>query len=283
MAAIRKPIKKPIKNPIEKQVEFKSGGLRLRGMLHLPRSRGRAPGVVVFHGFTGNRIGGDFLPVRLSRALAGEGIASLRFDFAGSGESEGEFVDMTVLTELADARAALGYLARHKAVDANRLGVYGHSLGGLVAAMLLEDARLRSGVLLAAVADLPEAMRRDAPDEDESRMDELGYAVRGTHKVGKRFREDAETAEPLSGVAASRADILIVHGADDETVPPEHARMFEHAASARDGSACLRDGRQARTEMVLVPEMGHGPQTLELQEDFIRRVAAWFKDTLAQR
>lgn len=270
---IKKPGKRPVKKPTEKQVEFKSGDLKLRGMLHLPRSPARAPALVMLHGFTGNRIGGNFLPVKLSRALANAGIASLRFDFAGSGESEGEFVDMSVLTELADARAALAYLARQKGVDAGRLGVYGHSLGGVVAAMLLADARLRSGVLLAAVADLPEAMERNSADEDESRMDELGYAVRGTNKVGKCFREDAEKAEPLSGLAESRADILIVHGADDETVPPEHARMFERSASARDCGA--------RTEMVLIPDMGHGPQTLELQEDFIRRVAAWFKDTLA--
>lgn len=259
---------------VEKQVEFKSGGLRLRGMVHLPDARGRAPAVVMLHGFTGNRIGGDFFPVKLSRALAGARIASLRFDFAGSGESEGEFVDMSALTELADARVALGFLARQEGVDAGRLGVYGHSLGGMVAAMLLEDARLRSAVILAAVADLVEAMNRDSPDEDESRMDELGYVVRGAHKVGRRFRDDAEKADPLGAISRSRAHVLIIHGTDDETVPPEHARMYERAASARDSGA--------RAELVLVPEMGHGPQTLELQEGTIRRVVEWFRDTLGE-
>lgn len=257
---------------VEKQVEFTSGGLTLRGMVHLPDARAGSPAVVMFHGFTGNRIGGEFFPVKLSRALAGAGIASLRFDFAGSGESEGEFVDMSPLTELADARSALEFLARQEGVDAARLGVYGHSLGGMVAAMLLEDARLRSGAILAAVADLPTLMDAKPTDEDGSTMDELGYVVRGAHKIGKSFREDAEKADPLGAVSRSRADILIVHGTDDETVPPEHARMYERAASARDPGA--------RRELVLVAEMGHGPQTLALQEGVIARVVEWFTDTL---
>ncbi|MHC4201539.1 MAG: alpha/beta hydrolase, partial [Planctomycetota bacterium] len=160
---------------LEKQVEFTSGGLTLRGMVHLPDAQGSSPAIVVFHGFTGNRIGGEFLPVKLSRALAGAGIASLRFDFAGSGESEGEFVDMSPLTELADARSALEFLARQEGVDPGRLGAYGHSLGGMVAAMLLEDVRLGSGAILAAVADLPGLMDAKPADEDESTMDELGY------------------------------------------------------------------------------------------------------------
>ena len=74
-------------------------------------------------------------------------------------------------------------------------------------------------------------------------------------------------------ISRSRADILIVHGIDDETVPPEHARMCDRAASARDSGA--------RAELVMVPEMGHGPQTLELQEAMIRRVVEWFTETLA--
>jgi len=257
---------------VEKQVEFTSGGLALRGMVHLPAGVGEASAVVMFHGFTGNRIGGDFFPVKLSRALAGAGIASLRFDFAGSGESEGEFVDMSPLTELADGRSALEFLARQEGVDAGRLGVYGHSLGGMVAAMLLEDARLRSGVILAAVADLPGLMEAKPNDEDDSRMEDLGYVIRGVHKVGKCFRDDAGKADPLGAIARSRGDVLIVHGTDDETVPPDHARMYERAASGRDSGA--------RAEMVLVPEMGHGPQTLALQEGVITRLLEWFTETL---
>src|SRR2546426_5960176 len=63
-------------------------------MIHRPeraRARRGGPGVVLFHGFTGDRMESHWLFVKCSRALALAGIASLRFDFYGSGESEGEF------------------------------------------------------------------------------------------------------------------------------------------------------------------------------------------------
>ena len=256
--------------PREKPVEFSRGELALRGMVHLPDGAGAAPGVLILHGFTGNRIGSGFVHVKISRALAEAGVASLRFDFAGSGESEGRFEDMSVLTELDDARVAVDFLAAHNHIDASRLGVLGHSMGGLVAAMLLEDGRLSSGVLCSAVADTALFDASAPPDADEQ-LERRGYVALGPHRIGPRFGEDADTADPLGCVARSRADVLIVHGGADESVPPEHARMLERAASARDG---------ARTELVIVPEAGHGFSQLAHHEGLIRRVVDWFVSTL---
>jgi len=251
-------------------VEFERGGITLRGMLHLPGSARPAPGVVVLHGFAGNRIGSGFVYVKVSRALAEAGVASLRFDFAGSGESDGRFEDMSVLTELDDARAGLGFLGRCEGVDPGRLGVLGHSMGGFVAAMLLEDARLSSGVLCAAVADKAVFDANAPPDADEQ-LERKGYLAMGPHRMGRRFGEDAERADPLGCVARSRADILVVHGEADETVPPEHARMIVRAASGRNG---------ARTELVMVPEADHGFTRLDHHEGLVRRTVEWFASTL---
>ena len=71
-------------------------------MIHRPeraRARRGGPGVVLFHGFTGDRMESHWLFVKCSRALARAGIASLRFDFYGSGESEGEFSEVTLQGE----------------------------------------------------------------------------------------------------------------------------------------------------------------------------------------
>jgi hypothetical protein len=253
-------------------VEFERGGITLRGMLHLPRgaSARPVPGVVILHGFTGNRIGSGFVYVKTSRALAKIGVASLRFDFAGSGESDGRFEDMSVLTELEDARAAVDFLSKRDGVDPTRLGVLGHSMGGFVAAMLLEDARLTSGILVAAVADRALFDAGTPPDSDEQ-LDRQGYVALGPHKIGRSFGEDAERADPLGSIARSRADILVIHGAADETVPPVHAQMLEGAASGRDG---------ARTELVLVPEADHGFSRLDHHEGLVRRTVEWFASTL---
>ncbi|MHC5054918.1 MAG: alpha/beta hydrolase family protein [Planctomycetota bacterium] len=252
--------------------EFERGGITLRGMLHSPAGAGPAPGVVILHGFTGNRIGNGFVYVHTSRALARAGVASLRFDFAGSGESEGRFEDMSVLTELEDARTALEFLGSREGVDMARLGVLGHSVGGFVAAMLLEDARLSSGVLCASVADKALFDAGAPPDADEQ-LDRQGYVAIGPHRIGRRFGEDAERADSLGCLARSRADVLVMHGEADEAVPPEHAHLLAGAAAGRSG---------ARTEIVMVPEADHGFTRLAHREELIRRTVEWFASTLGR-
>jgi hypothetical protein len=251
-------------------VEFERGGITLRGMLHMPGGEGAAPGVVILHGFGGNRIGNGFAYVKTSRALAAVGIASLRFDFAGSGESDGRFEDMSVLTELEDARAALEFLSRREGVDPERLGVLGHSVGGFVAAMLLEDARISSGVLCAAVAERSLFDDEKPPDADEQ-LDRQGFVAIGPHRVGRRFGDDAEVADPLGCLSRSRADVLVIHGEADEAVPPEHSRLLGDAAGGRSG---------ARTEVVFVPEADHGFNRLDHHEELVRRTVEWFASTL---
>ena len=70
---------------------FSNEGQQIAGTVHIPDGPGPFPGVLLCHGFTGQRIEAHFIFVKMSRALEQAGIASLRFDFRGSGESEGRF------------------------------------------------------------------------------------------------------------------------------------------------------------------------------------------------
>jgi alpha/beta superfamily hydrolase len=89
---------------MQKAVEIQSRNLTLRGMLHIPEGvSGKVPIVCIFHGFTGNKMEPHFIFVKLSRMLEARGIASIRFDFGGSGESDGDFIDMTISHELEEA------------------------------------------------------------------------------------------------------------------------------------------------------------------------------------
>ena len=78
----------------------------LRGFFHKP-NQDKHPVCLIFHGFTGQKTGTKFSYVQLSRRLEAKGIASFRFDFLGSGESDGNFVDMTFQDELSCARVIL--------------------------------------------------------------------------------------------------------------------------------------------------------------------------------
>jgi len=84
--------------------------------------------VLMAHGFTGTKVENGRLFVQTARALASRGISALRFDFWGSGESGGEFCDMSPNTEIAD----LHFLIRWATRRYPAVGVLGLSFGGAV-------------------------------------------------------------------------------------------------------------------------------------------------------
>ncbi len=250
---------------------FVSEGQQVVGTLHLPDGVGSHPAVVLCHGFTGQRIETHFLFVKTSRALEGAGIASLRFDFRGSGESEGEFRDMTVETEVSDALKAVDTVCALSEIDADRVGVLGLSLGGFVAACVTGfEKRVKSTVLWSAVASLSETIGRRFDAEQRKLFEEQGYVDIGGHALGKGFMDAVEALDPLQLIGKSSGPVLIVHGTADESVPVEHAHRYE--TSARHGNR--------RVEKLIVKGADHTYATLATERQAIERSVTWFRETL---
>lgn len=100
----------------------------------------------------------------VARAFAAAGLATLRFDYAGFGESGGEpgWIDPRRRTD--DALHALAGLAARGGVDADRLGVYGHSYGGPVAIhVAARDRRVRAVVAVSGPGDGTDMLRALRP------------------------------------------------------------------------------------------------------------------------
>jgi len=119
---------------IEETVSIPSAGLRLHGMLGMPeglRPGQRRAAFLVLHGFGSNCESSSVLAP--TRVLSGFGYVTLRFDMRGCGKSEGEFGRVICLEQVEDLGNALTFLARHPAVDADRIGAIGSSFGGAVA------------------------------------------------------------------------------------------------------------------------------------------------------
>ncbi|WP_459482292.1 alpha/beta hydrolase family protein [Clostridium saccharoperbutylacetonicum] len=114
-------------------IKVKRAGLNLTGIIEKPKLKDveKCPLVVIMHGFTSNYQ--CPLLVKISEELLKEGIASLRFDFNGHGESDGLFEDMTVMSEVEDAREILRYAKKIDFVES--ISILGHSQGGVVAGM----------------------------------------------------------------------------------------------------------------------------------------------------
>jgi alpha/beta superfamily hydrolase len=90
-----------------------------------PASKSRL--VIVCHGFTGYKSENRRLFVNVARALAKAGISSLRFDFMGSGDSSGEFYQMSPNTEIRDLKQVIRW-AKKKGY--RKIGILGLSFGG---------------------------------------------------------------------------------------------------------------------------------------------------------
>jgi uncharacterized protein len=110
-----------------------NNGQKIFGIIHRPLTLEKVPAVLICHGLAGQKIGAHRMYVTLSEHLVKLGIASLRFDFRGSGDSEGEFAEMTLKGEISDAFSALDFLIDDPFIDTNRLGFFGRSFGGAIA------------------------------------------------------------------------------------------------------------------------------------------------------
>lgn len=131
-----------------------AAGVTLAGTLTLPNGDGPFPTVVFITG-SGPQNRDEELFVHkpfavLADALARRGIASLRCDDRGVGKSTGNFPAATSADFATDVVAQIGFLRTRKEIDASRLGLIGHSEGGLIAPMVAAaDSAIAYIVLLA--------------------------------------------------------------------------------------------------------------------------------------
>jgi hypothetical protein len=216
---------------METPVTFECRGQQIVGMLHVPKGRGRFPAALLLHGFTGTKVEPHRLFVKISRALAEHGIASLRFDFRGAGDSAGDSETMTIRSEVADALEAIKFLARHKRINSRRLAVIGMSLGAAIAAHAVarEKHRVKSMVLIAPVAEGAGILDDISTPEAVSSLAETGITDHQGNLVGMTFIRQFVDMKPLREVVKGQCPVIIVHGGRDETVPAHHADLYERA------------------------------------------------------
>ena len=105
------------------KVSFQSEGQKMAGVLHLP-DKNHPPCVIASHGLLASKESEKYLA--LGERLSNEGIAMLRFDFRGIGESEGRLEDDTVSRRITDLGAAIDFMLAHPGLG--RRVCFGRSL-----------------------------------------------------------------------------------------------------------------------------------------------------------
>ncbi|MBS7656304.1 MAG: alpha/beta fold hydrolase [Candidatus Bathyarchaeia archaeon] len=208
-----------------KPVSFTNHGQQLVGILHVPDNLfpdQKAPAIAMFHGFTGHKSEAHRFFVQIARALCKAGFVVLRFDFRGSGDSDGDFEDMTVPGEVSDAEQALTFLSSLPEVDDKLIGVIGLSMGGRVASILAsKDNRVKYVVLysaaLAPLKQMFEGMVRSEKLELLKRGESV--SLNNGWYLKKPFFDTLDETVPYDVMDKIKAPVLIVHGDSDQTVP----------------------------------------------------------------
>lgn len=231
--------------PVDRPVAIPAApGVTLAGTLTSPPGRGPHPAVALIGGFgptdrDGALAGGGSGVYRqIALGLARRGVAVLRYDKRGIGDSEGPDLSWLDARPLASDAATVGRaLARMPGVDRSRLALIGHSQGGNLAMRAAPSTPVGRVVTLAAPG------RR------------LGLLPRASGTAGRVLRRllGARAAaatlgrDPVPDAARVRLPALLLHGTADRTVPV--------ADMTRTARARLRAGRPTRT--LPVPGAGH--------------------------
>jgi alpha-beta hydrolase superfamily lysophospholipase len=188
----------------EERVTFNSKGLTLAGVVRVPaRVRERRPAFIVLHGFGSNKSSSNVLePCAMFEKL---GYVTLRFDMPGCGESEGERGRLICLDQVAATSDALTFLAKHPAVEPDRIALIGSSFGAAVAVYTgAVDGRVAAAISSGGWGDGERKFR------GQHRTPEAWAKFAGMLDEGKRHR--ARTGKPHM---VERYDIVPI---------PEHLR-----------------------------------------------------------
>lgn len=177
------------------------------------------PVVVVVHGLTGQRLGKSYHLVEFGRQLAARGIACVRFDQRGCGESTGRFQDVTLPRMAQDTMAIRSWLLNQPWANTTRLGYVGVSLGALpvVAADAVHESQ---GVALwAPVYDMPRVFGLTAKTGLRGILEGQGWVPYRGLKIGKNFVDSVGDIDTAALLAQGMSPLLVFHAKADDVVP----------------------------------------------------------------
>ncbi|MEO1268088.1 MAG: alpha/beta fold hydrolase, partial [Myxococcota bacterium] len=171
-----------------------------------------------------------FAASRISRSLAGRGIAVLRFDFTGLGNSEGDFANTNFSSNVHDLIAAADFLRKHHSAPTLLIG---HSLGGaavLAAAPKLDEVR----AICTIGAPFDPAHVHNLFQEHTAEIEDKGLAevqlAGRSFTITRQFLEDTSQQAMDQAIRHLRRALLIFHSPIDNTVGIQQARCIYDAA-----------------------------------------------------
>jgi uncharacterized protein len=229
------------------KVSFESEGQKIVGILHLPGEK-NPPCVVASHGLLSSKASEKY--VALGERMSAEGMALLRFDFRGIGESEGRLKDDSVSRRVVDLISAIRFVRSYPGMGP-RVGLLGSSLGGYVS---LIGASLEKEIGAVVVWATP------------FHLDDLGSKKQGEDYPlpGKVFFEDLPKHRLLP-LLPGVINCLLIHGDKDELVPVDQAWEIFHTLGVCKEIHVIEDGDHRLTNPL------HRQRAIDLSVGWFKR------------
>lgn len=203
-------------------------GLILSGLLLHPEMQPLGV-LIVCHGFTGSKEGGG-RTLEMGRYLSARtGVVVLVFDFAGNGESQGEFSQLTLTGQINDLSAAINWCVERFTVPVLSMG---RSFGGTtVICQAAGDERVSAVCTWAAPAD-PYALFAGLAGSRPADSELITLqSPEGSVRIKESFLVDLKTHHvPAAAGRITPRQLMIVHGIRDESVSPKEAETIFAAA-----------------------------------------------------
>lgn len=217
----------------------KENGIVMRGVVNTPDDfdeNKKYPTVIIIHGFGGDRNGSINFRLNHAKYLTDRGFVAIRFDFSGSGESDGDFYDMTVSREEKELELINDFAKMKYYVDNDKLYWIGHSLGGVLSSLLAYKLKPKAMVLLAPASDMNNKdylkvmaktvfegeVKENSKIENnmpfESLVSKVNEADIGGVKININFLIDFIKKDIYGSAKKYEGNVLIIRGTGDSLV-----------------------------------------------------------------
>lgn len=231
------------------KIELKIKGFHpeheIPAVLTLPQMKERTvPAVVMCHGTGSNKDEAGNLYASLAEALALQGIASIRFDFIGNGESTEDYIHYTLTSAVDDVRSVVESVKQHPLLDEKRLGIIGFSQGGSIAVLSvgeIEEFKCAVGWSAALTLDslVDEKMRETAESQGWAW---LNFDFRDSVRLSKQWMDEAKEMNLLPILEKRELPMLCIAGTLDTVVPWECSEKMVEATHHEDSELMLVEG-----------------------------------------
>ncbi|MCE5316744.1 MAG: alpha/beta fold hydrolase [Parachlamydia sp.] len=259
---------------MRENVILENNGQKIFGVFHRPVNQTNFPAILICHGLGGHKVGRYRIYVTLSSRLAQLGIGSLRIDFRGSGDSEGDFSEMTIEGEVSDALVALDFLRQQPGVDLHRIGIFGRSLGGLVAVLTASsDRKIKTMGLWAPIFNSKQWVEKwnqlhSTPLDLSSKQE---FMTVDGQIPGYEFYQQFFALKTEESVASLNGlPLLLIHGTMDNVVTLDHTEQYLQ----------VRLKGKGETKFIELPHCDHDFTHMEERRVALDETCRWFQQSL---